>query len=129
MSSLINLALMTLFTVALAAGQLLFKLVGVAVRGRSLGDALAILPRQPALYGAAVLYGGATGLWIWILARVPLAQAYTWVIGAGLVIVPMLSAHFFGERIPPLFWVGTGLIVTGLVLTQVALSAAGAASP
>lgn len=125
MSSLINLALMAVFTVSLAAGQLLFKCVGLSIRGKSLLEIAVVLPRQPALYAALALYAMATALWIWILARLPLAQAYCCSIGVGLVLVPLLSAHFFAERVPPLFWVGACLIAAGLAFTQLSAGSGG----
>ena len=124
MSSLLNLVLMTLFTLSLSMGQLLFKYVGLSIRGKSLLEVAALLPRQPALYAALTLYAGATALWIWILARLPLAQAYTCSISVGLVLVPLLSAHFFSEKVPPLFWLGAGLIAAGLAFTQLSGGAA-----
>ena len=117
MSSVVNFLLLGVFTLILSAGQLLFKRVGLSIRGKPLLEAASGLLTDPALYAALATYGAATMLWIWILARVPLVQAYPW-IGAGLVIVPLLSSHFFGERVTPLFWVGAGLIAVGVVLTQ-----------
>lgn len=119
MSNIINFLALAVFTLILATGQLLFKRVGLSIRGKSLLEAASIMPAEPTLYAALATYGVATLLWIWILARVPLVQAYPW-IGAGLVIVPLLSSHLYGEKVSPLFWVGAGLIAVGLVLTQVA---------
>ena len=125
MSSLVNVVLMTVFTVTLAMGQLLFKYVGLSIRGKSLLQVAATLARQPALYGALALYAMATAFWIWILARLPLAQAYTCSIGVGLVLVPLLSSHFFSERVPPSFWVGAALIAAGLAFTQLSAGSPG----
>jgi len=119
-SSVINFLSLGIFTLILAAGQLLFKRVGLSIRGLSALDAAATLLREQTLYLALAMYGAATVLWIWILARVPLVQAYPW-IGAGLVIVPLLSSHFFGERVAPLFWVGAALVAVGLVVTQLSM--------
>ena len=113
----INVLSLSVFTVTLAIGQLLFKHVGNAIRGMGATDAAAELMRQPAFYAALAIYGVATLLWVWILARVSLMQAYPWV-AAGVIIVPLLSSYFFGERVGPLFWPGAGLIAFGLVLTQ-----------
>lgn len=119
MSKIINFVSLAVFTLILTTGQLLFKRVGLSIRGKSLVEAGSILPAEPTLYAALATYGLATLLWIWILARVPLVQAYPW-IGAGLVIVPLLSSHFYGEKVTPLFWVGAGLVAVGLVITQLA---------
>ena len=72
---------------------------------------------QPLLYAALALYGVATLLWIWILARVPLSQAYPWV-AVGAFIVPLLGWWLFGERPAPIFWLGVLLIVGGVAVTQ-----------
>ena len=118
-SNILNLVSLSVFTIALAVGQLLFKQVGLAVRGKPLGEAALTLAQAPALYAALALYGATTFLWIWILTRVPLMQAYPWV-AAGVILVPLLSGYFFGERVAPVFWLGAGLIAVGLLLTQYA---------
>lgn len=106
----------------LAIGQLLFKQVGLSIRDQSLVDGVLSALRQPALYAALSLYGLATLLWIWILSRVPLTQAYPWV-AAGVVIVPLLGLWVFGERVSFTFWVGVVLIVIGIVITQYSVKA------
>ncbi|HUA90001.1 MAG TPA: hypothetical protein VL994_11225 [Steroidobacteraceae bacterium] len=117
MSNALNLILLLIFSMTLALGQLLFKRVGNSIRGAELLGAARIALHDPALYGALLLYGGATILWIWLLGRVSLMQAYPWV-GVGVILVPLLSARFFGERAGPLFWLGALLVAVGIVLTQ-----------
>jgi drug/metabolite transporter (DMT)-like permease len=63
------------------------------------------------------LYGLSTLLWIWLLSRIPLSQAYPWVAIAS-VIVPLLAWYFYNERMAPVFWVGVTLMLAGLLLTQ-----------
>ncbi|HEY3910600.1 MAG TPA: SMR family transporter [Stellaceae bacterium] len=103
------------FTFMLAGGQVLFKKLGLAVRGMPPAEALLTVLRDPVLYAALAFYGVATLLWIWILSRVPLSQAYPWV-AVGMVVVPLLGWYLFGERIAPMFWIGTALIIAGLAL-------------
>lgn len=105
------------FTLILAAGQVLFKKLGLAVRGMPPAEALLTVLRDPVLYGALALYGTATLLWIWILARVPLSQAYPWV-AIGMVVVPLLGWYLFGEHIGPMFWLGAALVIAGIILVQ-----------
>jgi multidrug transporter EmrE-like cation transporter len=119
-SKVVNFLLLGIFTLILTTGQLLFKRVGLSIQGKSVAAAAAEVFREPTLYGALATYGVATLLWIWILGRVPLVQAYPW-IGAGLIIVPLLSSHFFGERVAPTFWLGAALIAGGLVITQLSI--------
>jgi drug/metabolite transporter (DMT)-like permease len=106
------------FTILLAAGQLLFKKVGLDLRGVPLSAGVMRALAAPSLYAAVALYGFATLLWIWILSRVPLSRAYPYV-ALGVFLVPLASMLVFGERVRPSFWFGVGLIVAGIVITQV----------
>jgi multidrug transporter EmrE-like cation transporter len=114
---MIKVASLIVFTFTLAIGQVLFKKAGLAMRGLPVRDGLFAAAREPALYAALALYAGATVLWIWILSRVPLSQAYPWV-ALGTAIVPLLGWCLFGERLAPLFWVGVTLIMAGIILIQ-----------
>lgn len=116
---LINFASLGIFTLMLAAGQFLFKQVALTLRGQSIADGLLSLPRQPALYAALGIYGFSTLLWLWILSRVSLMQAYPWV-AIGVIIVPLMGRYMFGERTAPSFWFGTAFIAVGILLTQYA---------
>jgi len=115
---------LAVFTVMLACGQVMFKRVGLTLQGHSGLEAILLVVREPSLYAALVIYGTATLLWIWILSRVMLIQAYPWV-AAGLVIVPLLGWFVFGERVTPIFWLGVAFIVVGVGLTQYAAMPAG----
>ena len=112
-----NLIGLGIFTAMLALGQLLFKKAGLSIRGLPLGEALLNLAQFPAFHAAIVLYALSTLLWVWLLSRVTLTQAYPWV-AAGVVIVPLLSAAVFGERVAATYWLGTVLIVAGILITQ-----------
>ena len=111
--------MLSIFTVSLSIGQLLFKRVGLTIRGRPAADGILAILREPTLYAALALYGASTILWIWILSRVALSRAYPWA-SAGTVIVPLLGWYVFGERIPPIFWLGVLFIIAGVALTQLA---------
>ncbi len=106
------------FTIMLAAGQLLFKKVGLQLQGSQPATAVQNILAAPEIYAALALYGAATILWIWILSRVPLSRAYPYV-ALGVVLVPLASILVFGERIRPAFWLGAALIVAGIIVTQV----------
>ncbi|MBS0219205.1 MAG: EamA family transporter [Proteobacteria bacterium] len=112
-----NLLGLAAFSTMLAIGQLLFKKAGLSMRGIPLRDGLLGLAQLPAFYAAIVLYAVATFLWVWLLSRVTLMQAYPWV-SAGIVIVPLLSATIFGERVASTYWVGAALIIAGIAVTQ-----------
>ncbi len=114
-----NIASLAVFTLILAAGQVLFKKLGLAIAGLPPAEALFVVLRDPVLYGALALYGLATLLWIWILSRVPLSQAYPWV-AVGTALVPFLGWYLYGERVSPVFWAGIALVVAGVLVTQYA---------
>ena len=117
--TLIDTASLTLFTVILACGQVMFKRVGLTLQGHSGLEGVLLVLREPSLYAALITYGAATLLWIWILSRVTLIQAYPWV-SVGMVIVPLLGWFVYGERVAPIFWLGVAFIVAGIGLTQYA---------
>jgi multidrug transporter EmrE-like cation transporter len=112
-----NIIYLAVFTVILAAGQVLFKKVGLTIAGLSLTGGLRRALCDPLLYGALALYGFATLMWVWLLSRVPLSQAYPWV-AFGTVLVSLLGWCVFGERLEPTFWVGMMLILAGLLVIQ-----------
>lgn len=119
MAGVVNTVSLAAFAIILAAGQLLFKKVGLALRGKPLGYGLAAVVHEPALYGALILYAGATILWIWLLSRIPLSRAYPWVCVA-LAIVSLASWYLFDERLGPALWLGVALIGTGVVVIAAA---------
>jgi multidrug transporter EmrE-like cation transporter len=111
------LTLLASVTVLLSAGQLLFKRAGLAIQGRPLADGLWTLLMLPSFYLALTLYVLATVIWIYVLSRMPLIEAYPW-IAVATVAVPLIGWFYYGERVGPLFGVGMALIVVGLLLTQ-----------
>jgi drug/metabolite transporter (DMT)-like permease len=115
--ALSNLVGLAVFTAVLAVGQLLFKKAGLSVHGLSLTDGLLNLAQLPAFYAAIALYALSSLLWVWLLSRVTLVQAYPWV-AAGVIIVPLLSAAVYGERVNATYWLGSLLIVAGILVTQ-----------
>lgn len=117
MDKLINGAGLVALTCSLAAGQVLFKKVALAFRGHVGTETVSFILMQPTLYAALTIYGLSTVLWIWILTRVPLMQAYPWV-AIVIAIVPVLGHYVFGERVTPSFWAGIALMLLGLLLTQ-----------
>ena len=117
---MINSVLLLTVTCLLAGGQFLFKGAGLAIQNRSLAGVVWTLGTLPSFYLALAIYGVATVLWIFVLSRVPLTQAYPWVAGA-TVLVPLLGRFFYGEQVTSIFWVGMAFILVGLLLTQLAV--------
>ena len=115
----LNLFSLLFFTGLLAGGQLLFKHVGLAMQGKPLIEGFLAVARAPALYVALSVYGVSTLLWIWILSRIPLSQAYPWV-AVGLGVVPLLASAVFNEKLGAVYWVGIGFVIVGVLITQYA---------
>jgi len=107
------------FSVMLAVGQMLFKVVARGMQGVPLTDGMLTLIGMPMLYLALALYGAATLLWIWLLSRISLSQAYPWV-AVAMATVPILAGAIFHERVSPAYWLGIALVVLGVSVTQYA---------
>ena len=109
-----NLALTLLSVLAIAGGQVLFKL---AARSAAAGSGSALDLLNPWLFGALAVYAFATVLWVWVLKTAPLNVAYPFM-GFAFVIVPVLAAIFLGE---PLDWrvlAGGVLITAGVAVAS-----------
>ncbi len=119
--TLLDNGLLLMFTLMLSIGQVMFKRVGLGLRGHSGSDAILAVLSEPSLYLALSIYGAATLLWIFILSRVSLVQAYPWV-AVGMIVVPLLGWFIFGERVTPMFWLGVAFVVVGVGLTQYGMS-------
>lgn len=65
---------------------------------------------------AIVVYGAAMLLWLWILSRVPLTQAFAW-FGMSFFLVPLLANRFLGDPVSPFTWIGAGVILVGILLS------------
>jgi multidrug transporter EmrE-like cation transporter len=113
-----NIVWLSLFSILLASGQLLFKRAAQTITGLPLSRMTANLAVNGSLWTALLLYGGSTMLWIWILSRIPLSRAYPWV-ALGSIIVPLGARLVFGEIVKPVFWLGAIMIAAGIVVTQI----------
>jgi drug/metabolite transporter (DMT)-like permease len=117
----LNTTLLVIVVVVIATGQFLFKRAGLAIKGLLPWDGLWTLVTLPAFYLAVALYGFATVLWIYVLSRIPLTEAFPWM-AIATAIVPLIGWWFYGERVNSMFWAGMLLIIAGLLLTQLATS-------
>lgn len=101
----------------LAAGQTLFKLAAMKLRGAGAASTdLMGLALIPSFWIALVLYGLGTLLWIFILQTVPLSRAYPFM-ALAFVMVPLLAVLLFSERLNLTYALGALLIVAGVVVT------------
>ena len=113
--SLAQIALLSLYALAMAGGQVMFKLA--ALRAPSVGnltERLMALALNGYFLAALVLYGTLTLLWVWILTFTPLSRAYVF-IALAFAITPLAGGFLFAEPISLRLVVGIGLIVGGLL--------------
>lgn len=111
--SMANMLGLSAFALILGAGQLLFKAAADRAPVLTGWADLPSLLGQPLLWLALVLYGLATLLWIYLLQRVPLSQAYPFA-ALAFVLVPLGAAALFGERLSSAQIFGSALIVAGI---------------
>ena len=111
--TLVQYALTLACVIAIAAGQVMFKLSARSVAGSS---ALHELLFSPILIAALAVYAVATVAWISQLRYVDLSRAYP-LMALSFVIVPLASMAILGETVAPRYWAGVALIVGGIVLT------------
>jgi undecaprenyl phosphate-alpha-L-ara4N flippase subunit ArnE len=95
--------------------QLLFKATAGSAPGRSLRAALPVFFRQPSFYAAMATYAGATVLWLWLLTKYSLAQAYPFT-ALAFLLVPLVETLFFRVRASRMYWVGLALIIIGAAI-------------
>jgi drug/metabolite transporter (DMT)-like permease len=113
--TLTQVALLSLYALAMAGGQVLFKLAAMRmpVAGPTTVQLTALL--QNHMFGAAlVLYAVLAVLWVWILSFTPLSRAYAFV-ALAFAITPLAGAVLFGELISLRLVIGIVLIAGGLV--------------
>lgn len=93
-------------------GQVLFKATAMAIEQS--GTVFAIRPLM--IFGSAfVLYSATAVGWVLLLRHVDLGKIYPFN-ALAFVVVPALSAYFFGERFGPSYLVGALLIGAGIML-------------
>lgn len=72
------------------------------------------------LAGGLVAYGLSTILYITALGKLELSFAYPTIIGMTLIATVAVSTFFLGEIVSPLQWLGTLVIMGGIVLIYLA---------
>jgi drug/metabolite transporter (DMT)-like permease len=93
-------------------GQVLFKATAMALQ--ETGSIFAL--RTLTVFGAAfVLYSATAVGWVLLLRHIDLGKIYPFT-ALAFVVVPVLSAYFFGERFGPTYIVGAVLIGAGIIL-------------
>lgn len=112
----LDLALCLAFSLALPAGQVLFKL-GAEQTRRIDGGLVAKVALNLPLMGAFAWYGLTSLLWVYILTRAPLSQVYPFSI-LGAALTPIMAVFLFRESLPPQAWLGYVVMLAGFVLVM-----------
>jgi multidrug transporter EmrE-like cation transporter len=103
------------FPLLMSIGQVMFRHSALQTAGKPLSALLPALLKVPIFYGAILLYGFCTVLWIWLLARYTLSIAYPFA-AIAVAAVPVVEMLVFRQRMPPLYWLGLGLIMAGVLI-------------
>lgn len=112
-TSVVSHILIALCVLALAVGQVLFKVL--SQRTQSLLDIVTDRTSFIIFASAAALYMASTLLWIVALRNVPLSYAYMFM-AVGFILVPLAGHFIFGEPISMRFFAGAALIAMGIWL-------------
>ena len=67
---------------------------------------------------AISIYGSAMLMWLWILGRVPITQAFAF-FGLSFFIVPFLANRFLGDPINKFTWIGASIILVGILVSNI----------
>jgi drug/metabolite transporter (DMT)-like permease len=104
-----------------AIAQVLFKFgmssvaVKTALAGGSPVQAAVTVFLSAGVLGGLSLYGIGTVLWLGVLSRTEVSQAYPFV-GLGFVLTALIGYFLFGDALGPLRIAGIALVVAGIFL-------------
>jgi drug/metabolite transporter (DMT)-like permease len=118
----VQILLLILISVALSGfAQVAFKLgvsaprVQLAMADGPPAGVLLSLALSPGVLAGLSLYAAGTLMWLNVLARAPLSQAYPFV-GLSFVITAAMGAWLFQESLTPARLLGTALVIAGVAL-------------
>jgi multidrug transporter EmrE-like cation transporter len=104
-----------------ALAQVSFKIgmsshnVRVALEEHSNPQTMMSFATDPTILGGLALYGIGTLLWLNVLARTELSQAYPFV-GLGIVLTGLFGYLLFNETLSPTRLMGTAAVIAGIIL-------------
>ena len=111
-----TIAILIGYAVALAGGQLLFKLAALRFTPAARWtDNILALALNPYLVLAIGLYAALSAVWVWVLTFVPLSTAYPFV-ALTFVLTVASGALLFGEAVTLRLILGGVMIVAGLIV-------------
>ncbi|MEL6768665.1 MAG: 4-amino-4-deoxy-L-arabinose-phospho-UDP flippase [Pseudomonadota bacterium] len=100
----------------IACGQILFKITAERISGEPITSIISDW-RTIVIFGIALgIYGVATIMWVLALRELALSQAYM-LMSLSFVIVPVAAMVLFGEKLSTGFFLGSALIISGLIVT------------
>lgn len=117
MNMRLDLALLIIVPVMISFGQLLFKIAGRNISG-NVGKDLWTIAFDPYFIAAGTLYAFSSFLWVIALSRIDLSKAYPFM-ASGFIIVPILGYFLLNEVLTPNYFIGVGLIFTGIVVIYI----------
>jgi len=107
-------AVMILYSLGMAAGQVLFKLAAMRSSDMAVPDGFWKFANGYLIVGL-FLYAFLTLLWVWILRSVPLSKAYPFV-ALAFLFTPLLARFILGELLPASYFIGLALIAAGIIV-------------
>ena len=113
--SLFQTFVLAAYALAMAGGQILFKLAALRDPANSTPVERLVAFAHNGFFGAAVcVYATLAVVWVWILTFTPLSRAYSFV-ALAFVLTPLAGGALFGEPITVRLVFGIGLVGVGLV--------------
>jgi drug/metabolite transporter (DMT)-like permease len=100
-------------------GQLFLKAGAGHVAGLGRLEFLLAAARNRYVVSGLVAWAASTICWLYVLRVTPLSRAYV-LTSLTYVFIPLASVYVFGERIRPLYAVGTVLIIIGVACVALA---------
>jgi len=116
--SAINVVVLFVYSLGMSFGQVLFKLAADQTKLEQSSTFVRTLLTSWYFFAAVLLYGVLSLVWVWILTRVPLSQAYPFMVLA-FVFTPALAVLLFGEPLNASYLASLALILAGLGLLVV----------
>jgi multidrug transporter EmrE-like cation transporter len=115
--SFTKIGLLIVVAVALACGQILFKLAAQSIREPLTLSLHSIvqLAFNPYLLISLAVYGAATIMWVLLLRNTPLNKAYLFV-AIPLVLVPLAGTFLFKEPFSLRLLAGMAIVLFGLAV-------------
>jgi undecaprenyl phosphate-alpha-L-ara4N flippase subunit ArnE len=108
-------ALLCLLCVSLVSiGQVLMRRAALIARQSDLG--IGAWVNGTTLFAVAI-YATAMLLWLWVLGRVPLTQAFAF-FGLSFIVVPLLAHRLLDDPVSVQTWVGGAVIIGGIAITN-----------